>query len=248
MNINYNNNDNEIRFTKEQGDMTNEDYKSILGVLLEEQNEPHKFIKIIECESLIPKDIIIEIHTLVDNNREGEILIQSCEVQLVCKSQGEKSIDELIAIEKHDDEYIVSLKPVDEEGQKYEVDVINKTKSAMLQLEIMNLGDQIHDFIASGYLTYNAILSYKIILRSQAAMANLKVKIGDDEVSLNFPQKVRLLEKLSTDVILNIDEIEKVNTFKEELDLSSRAEYKKLMKSYGILSEDPLVSLNIFFI
>ena len=45
----------------------------------------------------------------------------------------------------------------------------------MLQLEIMNLGDQIHDFIASGYLTYNAILSYKIILRSQAAMANLKV-------------------------------------------------------------------------
>ena len=60
--------------------MTNEDYKSILGVLLEEQNEPHKFIKIIECESLIPKDIIIEIHTLVDNNREGEILIQSCEV------------------------------------------------------------------------------------------------------------------------------------------------------------------------
>ena len=30
-----------------------------------------------------------------------------------------------------------------------------------------------------------------------------------------------------------------MNTFKEELDLSSRAEYKKLMKSYGILSEDP---------
>ena len=38
---------------------------------------------------------------------------------------------------------------------------------------------------------------------------------------------------------VSIDEIEKVNTFKEELDLSSRAEYKKLMKSYGILSEDP---------
>ena len=208
----------EIRFQKDDNQsMTRQEYINILQELLMQENEPHEFIRQIECEGLIPNDIINKIYSFVENNRNGKIQIISCEVQLQCKTRGDTDIDELITQEKHDDEYSVSLKSIDEEGQRHEVEVINKTKSAMFQLEIMNLGDQIHDFIASGYLSYNALLSYKIILRSQAALANLTVKDGEEEVSLNFPQKVRLLEKLATDVILDKEEITKMQVFKNKL-------------------------------
>lgn len=241
----------EIRFQKNNSQsMTKQEYINILQELLMQKNEPHKFIKQIECEGLIPNDIINKIYSFVENNRDGKIQIISCEVQLQCKTRGDKDIDELITQEKHDDEYSVSLKSIDEEGQRHEVEVINKTKSAMFQLEIMNLGDQIHDFIASGYLSYNALLSYKIILRSQAALANLTVKAGEEEVSLNFPQKVRLLEKLATDVILDKEEITKMQAFKNKLKEKDNDEYKKLMDFYGIDSEpeSPSLSEYIFYL
>ena len=241
----------EIRFQKDDNQsMTRQEYINILQELLMQENEPHEFIRQIECEGLIPNDIINKIYSFVENNRNGKIQIISCEVQLQCKTRGDTDIDELITQEKHDDEYSVSLKSIDEEGQRHEVEVINKTKSAMFQLEIMNLGDQIHDFIASGYLSYNALLSYKIILRSQAALANLTVKDGEEEVSLNFPQKVRLLEKLATDVILDKEEITKMQVFKNKLKKKDNDEYEKLMDFYGIDAEpeSPSLSEYIFYL